>query len=109
MQTGHRVSQWKDRLRETLSNNHFDTNHPNKYSGNVYDAVWLYALALDRLIKQNKSYIQDIHSERSVGEFVKIIADTDFHGVTGRINYASGRNSRLSNVKVGKLLQPSRN
>jgi hypothetical protein len=44
-----------------LDKHSFNGKHPNKYSGYVYDAVWLYALALDRLIKQNKSYIQDIH------------------------------------------------
>ena len=49
--------------------------------------------------RQNKSYIQDIHSPRSVDEFVNIIAETDFHGVSGRINFANGH-SRLSNIKV---------
>jgi len=48
-------------LKSTLDKQNFNGKHPNKYSGYVYDAVWLYALALDRLIKQNKSYIQDIH------------------------------------------------
>ena len=52
------------------------------------------------LIKQNKSYIQDIHSERSVNEFVKIIQKTDFDGVSGRINFVNNQHSRLSNVKV---------
>ena len=28
-----------------------DENEVNKYSGYVYDAVWLYAIALDNLIK----------------------------------------------------------
>ena len=28
-----------------------DNTEPNKYSGYVYDAVWLYALALDTLIR----------------------------------------------------------
>ena len=49
--------------------------------------------------RQNKSYIQDIHSPRSVDEFVNIISETDFHGVSGRINFANGH-SRLSNIKV---------
>ena len=87
-------------MKEKLDNTPFDASHPNKYSGYVYDAVWLYAKALDSLIKQNKSYIQDIHSERSVNEFVKIIQQTDFQGVSGRINFVNGQHSRLSNVKV---------
>lgn len=31
---------------------------PSKYSGYVYDAVWLYALALDRLIKEDAALVQ---------------------------------------------------
>lgn len=102
MQTGNTVAEWQGSIREQLDQGGFETTPTNKYSGYVYDAVWLYALALDRLIKQNKSYIQDIHSERSVNEFVKIIGESDFHGVTGRINFANGH-SRLSNIKVRAL------
>ncbi|XP_023326697.1 uncharacterized protein LOC111700109 isoform X2 [Eurytemora carolleeae] len=76
----------------------FNTDsEPNKYSGYVYDAVWLYAIALDELIRQNKSYIQDLHSKRTVEEFVNIIKKVDFQGVTGRINFYN-RNSRLSQI-----------
>jgi hypothetical protein len=72
----------------------------NKYSGYVYDAVWLYAKSLDTLVKQsNKSYIQNLHSERTVEELVKVINNTDFNGVSGRINF-KGRTSRLSNIHI---------
>lgn len=99
MQTGNSVIAWRQRLEENLRKSHFAHLHPSKYSGYVYDGVWLYALALDRLIKQNQSYIQDIHSERSINKFVEIIRSTDFYGVSGRINFVHG-NSRLSNIKV---------
>ena len=73
----------------------------NKYSGYVYDAVWLYAYALDTLVSNysNKSYIQNMHSDRTVREFVKIIKNTSFEGVTGKINF-DGQPSRLSNARV---------
>ena len=78
----------------------------NKYSGYVYDAVWLYAKSLDTLVKQsNMSYIQNLHSERTVEEIVKIINHTDFQGVSGRINF-KGRTSRLSNIKIMQWRQP---
>ena len=99
MQTGQTVGQWREDLKDALEADRFDGDHPNKYSGYVYDAVWLYALALDRLSKQNKSYIQDIHSERTVNEFVNIISNTDVNGVTGRINFVTS-SSRLSKIKV---------
>jgi hypothetical protein len=40
-----------------------DNTEPNKYSGYVYDAVWLYALALDKLIRdeENKHLIISTH------------------------------------------------
>lgn len=99
MQNGTTVGQWKNTMNQELRRSRVTANQLNKYSGYVYDAVWLYALALDRLIKQNKSYIQDIHSDRSINEFVDIIGDTDFVGVTGRINFPNGH-SRLSNIKI---------
>ena len=59
MQTGENVANWREKLNEKLqSEDRFNTTEPNKYSGYVYDAVWLYALALDKLIKLNQSYIQ---------------------------------------------------
>ena len=73
----------------------------NKYSGYVYDAVWLYAHALESLVTNvsTQSFIQNLHSEQTVKEFVKIISETDFNGVSGRINFRD-RPSRLSEVKV---------
>ena len=107
------VAQWKERLEERLdkamnvwsgvdqtqSFDFKDGNTPNDYSGYVYDAVWLYALALDTLIKQDKTLIQDLHSEETANEFVKIIKKLDFVGVSGRINFIAG-NSRLSETKI---------
>jgi hypothetical protein len=90
-----------------------DFNKPiqlNKYSGYVYDAVWLYAYALDTLVsdRSNKSYIQNLHSERTVKEFVNIISNTSFLGVSGRINF-NGRPSRLSNVRIMQWLKNASN
>ena len=106
MQTGESVQSWKKNLTEMIQKSDFATKEPNKYSGYVYDAVWLYAMALDKLVKQNQSYIQDIHSRRSASKFMEIIRATDFNGVSGRINFAQG-NSRLSKIKVSKLLSIS--
>ena len=40
----------------------FDKTH---HSGYVYDAVWLYALALERLVQEDETYLQNLHSNRS--------------------------------------------
>ena len=39
----------------------FDKTH---HSGYVYDAVWLYALALERLVQEDETYLQNLHSNR---------------------------------------------
>lgn len=81
----------------------------------MYDAVWLYGLALDKLVKQDKTFLQNLHSNRSVKAFVNIIKEVDaigkmirnnhlrfqidFEGVSGRINFF-GRSSRLSNIDI---------
>ena len=69
-----------------------------------YDAVWLYALALQQLVSDNdtKSFIQNLHSEQTVRKFVEIISNTSFTGVSGRINFRD-RPSRLSEVKILQL------
>ena len=68
-------------------------------SGYVYDAVWLYALALEKLVQTDETYLQNLHSNRSVEAFVDIIKNIDFHGVSGRINF-HGRSSRLSDIDI---------
>ena len=110
------VSEWKAKLEERLdkamtawnevdqskSFDFEDGNTASKYSGYVYDAVWLYALALDKLIKQDKAMIQDLHSEKTIDKFVKIIKKLDFAGVSGRVNFIDG-NSRLSETRILQL------
>ena len=116
------VAEWKEALREKMLEfkiQYDQRRHPpdknsdhdnfelsselpmNKYSGYVYDAVWLYAHALEKLVSNTttQSYIQNLHSEQTVKSFVNIISNTDFHGVSGRINF-HGRPSRLSEVKI---------
>ena len=107
------VAQWRERLDQRLDramntwssvdqSKSFDFkygNTTNKYSGYVYDAVWLYALALDKMIKQDRSLMQDLHSEQTSSQFVKIIKNLDFAGVSGRINFIHG-NSRLSETRI---------
>ena len=79
------VAQWKKALREKMMEfkiQYDQRRHPpanssdhdnfelsselpmNKYSGYVYDAVWLYALALERLVQEDETYLQNLHSNR---------------------------------------------
>ena len=76
------------------------------FSGYVYDAVWVYALALQTMIQKDETYLQNLHSNRSIEAFVDIIQNIDFHGVSGRINFY-GRSSRLSDIDIVQWYKPS--
>ena len=99
-ETGTTVKVWRDKVKAKLDGFGFDGDRPNKYSGYVYDAVWLYAQSLDRLIRQNKSYTTAIGSNRSISKYIDIISKMDFNGVSGRINFPNHGHARLSNIKV---------
>ena len=51
------------------------------------------------MIRKDKALIQDLHSQTTVEELVKIIKELDFTGVSGRIKFENG-NSRLSEIKI---------
>ena len=107
------VGEWKEKLDAKLTNFYeksrrnkddkvsivFEDKQASKYSGYVYDAVYMYALALDQMIKKDKALIQDLHSEKTVGELVQIIKELDFDGVSGRIKFENGH-SRRSEIKI---------
>lgn len=52
------------------------------YAGFAYDAMWTYALAVDTLLKENQSYVFDLHSDHTVNRLTNIISQTDFYGVS---------------------------
>lgn len=37
----------------------------SNYAGYAYDAVWVYALALHNLLKENASHIATLHQDRT--------------------------------------------
>merc|ERR1712241_850467 len=51
------------------------------------------------LFRQDETYLQNLHSNRSVKRFVEIIKNIDFDGVSGKINFI-GRSSRLSDINI---------
>ena len=109
METSKTVEEWKYQLEEMMNkvnmeyrmrvHNKTTQMKINHYSGYVYDAVWLYAKALEELVKKDETFLQNLHSNRSVEAFVNIIKNIDFNGVSGRINFF-GRTSRLSDIDI---------
>lgn len=78
MQEGKTVRQWRNNYEKSCR----EMNEtPSNYAGYAYDAMWTYAFAMDRLIKENQSYIFDLHSDNTIDRLTTIIAETDFYGV----------------------------
>lgn len=90
METNHTVGEWKT---------NYGLSNVSHYGGYAYDAVWVYALALDKLITESETHLATLHSENTTKRFIEIISETDFIGVSGRIQFGDG-GSRLSNIHV---------
>ncbi|XP_015177762.1 PREDICTED: receptor-type guanylate cyclase gcy-4-like isoform X2 [Polistes dominula] len=96
MQEGITVREWRDRYERLCKSRKL---MPSNYAGYTYDAMWTYAYAIDRLLKENQSYVFDLHSEQTVNRLTSIISATDFNGVSGRIKFVGGP-SRFSVINV---------
>ena len=60
MQENKTVREWRESYRNTCrATNTTESN----YAGFAYDAYWTYAYALDKLLKENQSYISSMHTE----------------------------------------------
>lgn len=96
MQEGITVREWRD-LYEIRCK---EKNQPSSnYAGFAYDAMWTYAYAIDRLLRENQSYVFDLHSDQTVNRLTDIIGETDFYGVSGRIKFFGGP-SRYSVINI---------
>lgn len=75
------VKQWRE---EYFKKYHHE---PADYAGYTYDAVWTYAYALDKLLKEDRTHISNLHSDRTNKRFVQLIRQIDFNGVSGHITF----------------------
>lgn len=89
MQEGKTVRQWRDEYEHQVKQSSKNIGKPSNYAGYAYDAMWTYAYAVDRLIKENNGYISDYHTEPIVKQFTSIIAETDFQGVSKQVQFKS--------------------
>lgn len=92
MQTSNTVGDWKKAYGRS------NTSH---YGGYAYDAVWVYAMALDKLIRESPNNLYHInnHTPNTTDRFIEIISETNFNGVSGHIQFGE-TGSRFSNINV---------
>ncbi|KAK7078148.1 hypothetical protein SK128_007038 [Halocaridina rubra] len=82
------VQEWQEEYIDSYGNK---SQHPADYAGYTYDAVWTYAFALDKLLKEERAHVANLHSHKSHKRFVELLRQTDFDGVSGNIKFKSGR------------------
>lgn len=62
MQENKTVKEWREAYRKKVA-------VPSKYAGYAYDAMWVYAYALDKMLRKNPHYYADFHSEEATRYF----------------------------------------
>ncbi|XP_054282459.1 gamma-aminobutyric acid type B receptor subunit 1-like isoform X2 [Macrosteles quadrilineatus] len=98
MQTNETVGEWRTNI-NSLIKKRTNRTSISGYAGYAYDAVWMYALALDQLNKEDPSALSAIHAPNTTKRYVEILGKTDFNGVSGRIQFR-GNPSRISVIQV---------
>ncbi|KAJ6649876.1 Insulin-like growth factor 1 receptor [Pseudolycoriella hygida] len=101
MQENISVAQWKKAYEQRRKDSRLNSanKYQSEYAGYAYDAVWVYAFALNQLVKEDASYMRNLHSENTTKRLMEVIKDTDFVGVSGRIRFGEGA-SRFSVINV---------
>ncbi|XP_058056866.1 uncharacterized protein LOC131208230 [Anopheles bellator] len=102
---GSTVREWKEKYARTLAEQGYQASD---YAGYAYDAVWVYALALDRLLREDPSYFSDLHSQQTTNRLMEIIRATDFQGVSGRIRFGEA-GSRYTIINVVQFVNGTPN
>ncbi|GIY31660.1 insulin-like peptide receptor [Caerostris extrusa] len=102
MQGGQRIGDWMDEYNKASKHR---MREISCYGGYAYDAVWVYALALDALFKENNSHVATLHSEKTAGRLVEILNDTFFYGASGPVYFMGS--SRISDVIISQWVNHS--
>ncbi|GFR05086.1 insulin-like peptide receptor [Trichonephila clavata] len=97
MQEGQRVGDW---LNEYYKYSKAENSEISSYGGYAYDAVWVYALALDTLFKENNSHVATLHNEKTSRRLVELLNETKFNGVSGTLYFLGS--SRISDVIISQ-------
>lgn len=100
MQETKTVKEWTEQYEHQAKLRNMDMS---RYGGFTYDAVWVYAYALDKLFKENNSHVANLHSTKTSRRLVDFISQTNFTGVTGPLYFIGS--SRISEVVIWQWLK----
>lgn len=102
MQEGISVAEWKRRFLNK-SGDDFETH----YVSFVYDAVWTYAYAFQRLVSESYEYLSDLHSTVTSTRLKEIISNTSFNGLSGPLQFDEG-GTRSTNINCWQWVNGKR-
>ncbi|XP_039951750.1 uncharacterized protein LOC120768986 [Bactrocera tryoni] len=86
-------------VREWL-HTHSQTNDVlSNYTGYAYDAVWAYAYAVAKLLTENEDAVNNLRSKSVVTRLVQLIWQTNFTGLSGRVQFGQG-GSRITDLDI---------
>uniref|UniRef100_A0A2M4A4W5 receptor protein-tyrosine kinase n=1 Tax=Anopheles triannulatus TaxID=58253 RepID=A0A2M4A4W5_9DIPT len=105
---GSTVSSWKQKYTRLLQLQCNNRCNASDYAGYAYDAVWVYALALDELLRNDPSSFSDLHSPETTRKLIELIRKTDFQGVSGRIRFNEA-GSRYTTINVVQFINGTPN
>lgn len=63
---------------------------PSPYANYVYDAVWVYALGLNKLLNVEPGALELLHEKSTAETLVRYFNETNFQGVSGRVRFEGG-------------------
>lgn len=95
MQEQKTIGSWKEYYKQIAKTTN---RQPSMYGGYAYDAVWVYAYALDALLKENHIHVANLHSDETSKRFVDLVNQTNFTGVSGQVYFE--KSSRISEILI---------
>lgn len=94
------VSEWKK-----LYINHLRMKSIKPIGSATYahDAVWAFALALDKLLRIQKSSLQTLRTDPTIDLFMKFIQESNFLGVSGKVAFHGA--DRIGNITIFQFIE----
>ncbi|KAM7353626.1 uncharacterized protein ACRADG_005612 isoform 2-T3 [Cochliomyia hominivorax] len=86
-------------IQEWLDSYSSSVNSVSKYTAFAYDAVWAYAFAAEKLLKESKDSFENLRSKLVANRFADLIWETDFVGLSGRVRFGQG-GSRITELII---------
>lgn len=83
------VQEWTEEYTKRLTTSDYGID----YASYAYDSVWVFAYALEKLLKEEPAALEEQYwksNRRTFSKFIKYISESNFYGATGLIKFVNG-------------------